>query len=456
VIHAGGATEGLLVSLAAFRSRLADLAGLGWARAGALDLALPAAILIVIWSMFDQLGRQIGGISFGLLWPVLTAVAVVALRIRPFGRRGGWLGSTLVAGVVVSWILYDLLLWGGSGHLYDLNVYLGAAGRWLDGGQPYMTAAVSAWPSNPRYDFLLYPPPLLPVFGLLSRLPEAPVDAAWTIGMVACSYRAYRLLGLSRPMSVAMLAFPPVMIGFESGNIAGLTFLLFAASMRAGGALVVNGLFKAQTGLPALWLLRQRRWRAILAGLAALAVIVVVTLPFVGVDSWRAWWDGLGYRAASQGAVPSMFGYSLARYLPGALFAALCLVLIGVALLLRGRPGLAALGLASIFASPALWPHGFAFALPALLMLESGTAVWLLLGAGAVGSNIWLLFYGGWLAVVAARRLPAGRLHPLVGTDGPWPRPLMRRQTREPGGPRPLGPVSPVAVVKVSAGAEPD
>ena len=30
-------------------------------------------------------------------------------------------------------------------------------------------------------------------------------------------------------MSVAMLAFPPVMIGFESGNIAGLTFLLFAA-----------------------------------------------------------------------------------------------------------------------------------------------------------------------------------------------------------------------------------
>jgi len=151
-----------------------------------------------------------------------------------------------------------------------------------------------------------------------------------------------------------------------------------------------------------------------------------------------------------------MFGYSLARYLPGALFAALCLVLIGVALLLRGRPGLAALGLASIFASPALWPHGFAFALPALLMLESGTAVWLLLGAGAVGSNIWLLFYGGWLAVVAARRLPAGRLHPLVGTDGPWPRPVMRRQRRAPGGPRPLGPVSPVAVVKVSAGAEPD
>jgi hypothetical protein len=250
------------------------------------------------------------------------------------------------------------------------------------------------------------------------------------------------------------------MIGFESGNVAGLTFLLFAASIRAGGALVVNGLFKAQTGLPALWLLRQRRWRAVLAGLAALAVIVVVTLPLVGVDSWRAWWDGLGYRAASQGAVPSMFGYSFARYLPGTLFAALCLVLIGAALLLRGRAGLAALGLASVFASPALWPHGFAFALPALLMLESGTAVWLLLGAGAVGSNIWLLFYGGWLALVAARRLPAGRLHPLAGTDGPWPRPIQRRYARPPGGPSPgeapsPGPGALGPVVKVSTGAGP-
>ena len=446
MIHAGGATEGLLVSLAAFRSHLAWLAGLSWARAGAFDLAVPVAILIVVWAMLEQLGRQIAGIPFGLLWPVVAALGVVALQIRPFGRRAGWLGSTLVAGVIVSWVLYDVLLWGGSSHLYDLNVYLGAAGRWLDGGQPYMSAAVSAWPSNPRNDFLLYPPPLLPVFGLLARLPDAAVAVGWTIGMVACSYRAYRLLGLSRPMSVAMLAFPPVMIGFESGNIAGLTFLLFAASVRAGGTLIVNGLFKAQTGLPALWLIRQRRWRAILVGLAVLVAIVVVTLPLVGLDSWRAWWDGLGHRAASQGVVPSMFGYSFARYLPGALFTAMCLVLVGVALLLRGRAGLAALGLASVFASPALWPHGFVYALPALLMMESGTAVWLLLGAGAVGSNVWLLFYGGWLAVVAARRLPAGRLHPLAGTDGPWPRSVLRQQTTSPGGP----------IVKVSAGGEPD
>ena len=102
-----------------------------------------------------------------------------------------------------------------------------------------------------------------------------------------------------------MLAFPPVAIGFESGNVASLTFLLFAASVRTGGTLVIDLLFKTQTGLPALWLIRERRWRGLLAGVAALTAIVLITLPLVGVDSWRAWMDGLGYRATSQANVPA-------------------------------------------------------------------------------------------------------------------------------------------------------
>jgi hypothetical protein len=446
VINVAGATERLFTRLAAVRGRLADLAGLRWARLGGFDLVVPAAIVLVIWTSLGQLGRSIGGVPFGLLWPVLTAVCVVALRVRPFGRRSGLLGSVLLAGIGVSWVLFDILLWSGTGHLYDLNVYLGSAGRWLDGGLPSMTAPVSSWPSSARNDFFLYPPPLLPFFGLLSRLPEAPVAAGWTLAMVACAYKAYRFLGLSRTVSAVMLAFPPVMIGFESGNIASLTFLLFAAAVRAGGALVVDCLIKVQTGLPALWLIRQRRWRGILAGSAVVGTIVAVTLPMVGLDSWRAWWDGLGYRAASEAAVPSLYGYSYAQMLPGVVFAVVAIALVGLALLPRGRPGLAAMGLASIFASPALWPHGFVFALPAVLMLENGAAVCMLLGAGAFGSNMWLLFYGGWLSVAAARRLPSGLLHPLTGTDGPWPSPLApvrRRATPDP-------------IVKVGAGSPTD
>jgi hypothetical protein len=433
----------LLLLPAAARGLLARIVGLRWARIGGFDLVVPAAIAAVIWTAIPQLGSELAGIPFGVAWIVATAAVVAPLliwsRAQPVASlpaassgptRLPSLGLILVVGIVVSWVLYDIWFWGQTNQLYDLDVYLGSAARWLAGGQPYMTAPVTAWPSSPGSDFFLYPPPLLPVFAALSRLPHGLASAVWVVFLVACAYKSYRILGLRRIWSVALLAFPPMAIGFESGNVASLTFLLFVAGIRAGGPLVVDGLFKTQTGLPALWLIRQRRWRGILAGTAIVAAIALVTLPLVGLHSWQDWWAGLGYRAASQSAVPALYGYSYARELPGWEFAAVSAALVGVALFFRGRRGLAALGLAAIFASPALWPHGFVFALPALLMLENGAAVWLVLGAGAVGPNMWHVFAGAWVAVLAARRLPYGPLHPMAGTDGPWPNPLSLTRIR--------------------------
>ena len=436
-----------MVLVVTARDWLARVAGLRWARVGSLDLVVPAAAGLVVFTAIPQLGRDLWGVPFWLAWIVATAIAAAAAAFLASTGIGGTDRKSrlarpevvLLAGIVASWVLYDLLFWQQPNNLYDLNVYLGSAARWLDGGHPYMTAAVSSWPSGPRNDFFLYPPPLLPVFGLLSRLPDAPVALGFTAAMVACAYKAYRCLGLSRAYSLALLTFPPVMIGFESGNIASLTFLLFAAAVKSGGTLVVDGLFKVQAGVPALWLIRQRRWRGVLAGIVAVLAVALVTLPIVGLDSWRAWWDGLGYRAASQATVPALYGFSYAKLLPGEVYSVLCVAFLGLALLFRGRPGLAALGLVSIFASPALWPHGFVFALPAVLMLESGAAVWMILGAGAFGPNMWLLFMAGWVAVLGARRMPTGRLHPLVGRDGPWPRPTRPRPSRRATSPPPAG-----------------
>jgi hypothetical protein len=430
-------------------------------------------MVLVVWYAVPQLGRDVAGVPFWLAWLIATAAALLVLRAfglmsrattatttaaapattapntTPVSVRTSAAGGTfalrrltilqlaLVAQIAAAWVLYDILLWQPPSHLYDLNVYLGASERWMNGGQAYVTTVLTNWPSTARADFFLYPPPLLPFFALLSQLPAAPVAATWTAFQLACWYRAFRILGLPPSLSLLLLAFPPVMIGLESGNVAGLTFLLFVAAVRAGGWLVVDGIFKVQSGIPVLWLLRQRRWRGLLAGIAAVSAIVLVTLPLVGVDAWRAWWAGLGYRASSQAFVDSLYGYSYAKDLSAPAYVAACGALTVVALAFRGRRGLAALGLASLFASPALWPHGFVFALPAVLMLESGTAVWLVLGAGAFGPNMWLLFGGGWLAVVAARRFPAGRLHPLAGTDGPWPRPI---------GPSPAGRTAPPRV----------
>jgi hypothetical protein len=413
------------------RAWLAEIASLRWARIGPINLAIPVAMAVVVVGFFDQLGRPIAGVPFGVLWILLTAAALSVLRVRsavaPVGRS--WLGLALVVQVVVAWLLFDILLWQQTNHLYDMDVYLASAGRWLSGGQPYMTGPISAWPQSAGQDFFLYPPPLLPIFGLLSRLPNQLVAIGWVGFLLACSYSSFRALGLRPIWSLLLLAFPPVMIGIESGNVASVTFLLFALGYRAGGSLVLDGLFKVQTGLPALWLVRTRRWRGLIVGLVAVAGIALLTLPIVGLDSWRAWLAGLGYRAESQPAVISLFGFSYARYMPGALFVAFAAAFVALALLFSGRRGLAALGLASIFASPSLWPHGFVFALPAVLMFESGTAVWLLLGAAAIGPNVWLLPYFGWVAVIAQRRLPDA-LHPMGGTDGPWPRPGALIQSR--------------------------
>jgi len=423
--------EGLGAFVDGIRGRIAAIVGLKCALVGRLGVAVPVAMAVVAVAFLDEIDRPIGGLPFGFWWIVSTAAILGVLRLRAAGPPAGhsWPGPALVVWVVVGWLLFDLLLWQQTNHLYDFNVYLGTAGRWVAGGQPYMTAPVTAWPATPGQDFFLYPPPLLPVFGLLSKLPNPPVAVAWVAFLVASAYASFRALGLRPLYSLLLLSFPPVMIGFESGNVASVTFLLFALAFRAGGGLVVDGLFKVQSGLAALWLVRTRRWRGLLFGLAAVAVVVLVTLPIVGLDSWRAWLAGLGYRAQSQPAVIELFGFSYARYLPAAAFVALSVAAVAAALLFSGRRGLAALGLASIFASPSLWPHGFVFALPAVLMFESGAVVWVVLGAAAIGAHMWLLFYAGWLAVVAARRLPDA-LHPMAGTDGPWPRPAALRVTR--------------------------
>lgn len=462
--------QGLLAFVAAAQGRLADLASLRWARPGGLNLALPGAMVLVVLYAIPQLGGSVAGAPFWLAWLLATAgvVAVVLAVKRAVPRAhdgvaasgGGMTGSgggaatvtgprapggsgfslrrlttlqlAFVTEVLVVWTLYDIKLWQPAGHLYDLNVYLGASERWMYGGSAYLTSTLTAWPTSPGADYFLYPPPLLPIFAQLSQWPAAPVAAAWTLLQLACWYRAFRLLGLAPSLSVLLLAFPPVMIGVESGNVAGLTFLLFAAAVRTGGALVLDTIFKVQSGIPVLWLLRERRWRGLVVGAVVVAAIILSTLPLVGLEAWRQWWAGLGYRASLQAAAEALYGYSYAKVLSGPVYVAACVAVTAVALLFRDRRGLAALGLASVFASPALWPHGFVFALPAVLMLESGTAVWLILGAGAFGPNMWLLFGAGWLAVVAARRFPAGRLHPLAGTDGPWPRLIGPRPTRPP------------------------
>ena len=459
---------------------LATALSLRWASLGAHQLAPLIAGVVVLWQWHDAMATPDVGASLGVWAVSLTLAALLGRELAVWttgsaGRRKSWIGPTsavavvaiagafaaagyafgdargilavsaaaavafsvgvalglakvrltrpefvLLFGVLALWIALDATYLSRQTHLYDMQVYLGSAARWLSGGSPYLTEPLTRLPAHAADDYFLYPPPLLPIFGLLSKLPSAVVAVAWVSLLVGSAVAAFRVIGLSWAWCLALILFPPLVKGVESGNIVNLTFLLFVVGAKRGETLVVNGLFKAQSGLPALWLLRERRWRAVAGGVSALVIVAIVTLPLVGFGAWRAWLDGLGYRAISQTQVPILFGVSLAEDLPGWAFVLLSAVAVSAALLLlRGRRSLAGLGLAAIVASPSLWLHGFVFAIPAVLDLESSALVWAVLGVAGFAYGAWWMIVIGALALLAAQQpRPDDALHPLAGTTG--------------------------------------
>ncbi len=395
-------------------------------RQGIVALAIAAVVgIVAVFLVFRGLHRS--RLAVELLFAAGTAA--MALGGAYLGRR--WpnapiAGLLLIGEVAAIWALHDAAYWAIAHHFYDLHVYL-AAGVHERLGQPvYLPAPLTALPSSAATDFFLYPPPLIPVMVVASHVSADIVGPLFAVLMAACAVLGFRLLGLSWAWSVLLLAFPPLNKGMESGNVANLTFLLYVAAFRYGAAVAIGSLFKVQNVIPAAWLVRERRWRDIAVGVGVLVIAAAVTLPFVGLGAWGDWIAGLGYRQQSQVNVPILYGLSPALILPPVLFAGVAVALVLVALAFRGRRGLAGLGLASIVASPSLWPHGFVMALPALLALPMSPLVWLALGLGAGGAiGLWLMAALAAAAILLRSwdetSIPRDALHPLGGTRGPWP-----------------------------------
>jgi hypothetical protein len=336
----------------------------------------------------------------------------------------------LAAMAIVASLLFDATFFEGAAFR-DLGIYL-KAGLHFRLGQPvYLDGLVTALPADPTSYPYLYPPPTLPFAALLSLLPRWLVTLGWEAGLLAGALAGLRLLGLGWGWCAVLLAWPPFAQGLYVGNVSILVFLLFAAGPWIGSGLLVGGLFKPQGAIAGLWLVRERRWRAIAIGLLILVGLAVVTLPLTGLDQWPAWLDGLAWFSRSQPFVPRTFyGLALEEYLPWVVALVAAVVVFGLALLGRGRAGLARLGVATVVGSPSLYAHGFTVALPALLELRA-LAFWTAIALTSVSGG--LTWFGALAIVVAAWFLPILRrstelvpgaedqLHPLAGQVGPWP-----------------------------------
>jgi hypothetical protein len=352
-------------------------------------------------------------------------MAATALAVR----RG--LSPTEVMAIqVLAAVLFSDYQNSTGGALRDLHLYLNAGAQFIHNHAVYTTAVLHTYPRGGLEHLpFLYAPPTLPLLGLMSELPRGIADAVWVAGSLAAVLVSLRAFGLAWRWALLALLWTPIEQGLFTGNVAIPSLLVLGAAMRSGGVLFLGPLLKPQNGILSLWLIRERAWGSLAAGLVALAVLVAATLPLTGIDMWRDWFAGLAAYQQSQQNLHGLYGVGLGRYLPTAAFVAIAALVLLAALWHRGREGLARLGLASVVASPSLWSHGFVFAIPAFLRLR---AEWLWLVAG-------LTTVGGW---------PGPQLALVIGVAAWFVKRLARPEDEPPDGPRSRPPLHPLGAAR--------
>ncbi|HET7028112.1 MAG TPA: glycosyltransferase family 87 protein [Candidatus Limnocylindrales bacterium] len=332
--------------------------------------------------------------------------------------------AVLAVAAVVGMILTDATIFP-SQPFRDLGIYVKAGRHFIDGARVYSDTLLTAVPPD-RTDYpYLYPPFTLPFAALLAALPYDVVKVLWTSGCVAAALAAFALIGIRRRWWIPLLLWPPVFQGLYVGNVAVPAALLFAAGPWFGGGLIVAAGFKVYAGLAGVWLVRERRWRAIVVGVGVLAGLTVLTFPLTGLERWMEWLTGLLRFRDSQALLPDyLYGTSLPRYLPWIVAIVIAVAFVAASWLARRTEGLARFGVATIVASPSLYAHGFIVALPAIATLRLRWA-WLAVAIMSVSPGVswWLaiaLVAASWFALALRRpslHLPV-ETSPAVGGEG--------------------------------------
>ena len=401
----------------------------GWV----LAAGLAGWLLLASRSNWISIGS---GADYWLFLGVVLAALAAAFAALRLLRGRTWRPNPVEAMAVMAvsaMVVTDL----GMAYqpLRDLAVYIKAGHHFIAGLPVYMHTALTARPEDlTNYPFL-YPPLTLPVFGALAQLPPAVAQAVWVAGSVALVLLAFRTFGIERRWLPFLILWPPLFQGLWVGNVAVPALAILALAPRFGAGLILGAVFKSYTGIAALWLVRERRWRGVALGVAATLLLAAITLPLVGTHLWNEWIDGLRTYQTSQQNVPSLYGFGLLKFIPVWAFLALAAAAIVAALRTSGpqseRESLARFGVATIVASPSLWGHGLLAAVPSMLTLR---APWLWLAIGITstpdGLQWWLavaLLAVSWAMPELGRRsLKASQidretLHPLGAEIEPWP-----------------------------------
>ena len=192
---------------------------------------------------------------------------------------------------------------GGDAFAYDFEAYFAAARRILDGEPLYLPGTTEAYRAGEYEGLYLYPPPVAVAFLPLALLDPETAATAWFVALLVMLAGGCALMPVSRAARLTTFGLATfsyaVLSDLNLGNVSIATFALTALAWRqadrpvASVAHVALGLLRLPFGAFGIMWLFQGRWRMIVLTIGAGVVIVAISLPIVGVDTYREYFTTL-------------------------------------------------------------------------------------------------------------------------------------------------------------------
>ncbi len=225
---------------------------------------------------------------------------------RPIGvgqasvdRRAGY-GRLIAFMLALLGLLLLLLVMDGytqsRGWGFDAEAYLAAAQRLARGDPIYQQYSIDM-PYRPGpYGLYLYAPPFAVATLPFTALSVPSAEVVWYLLRVvmlvfACAAMPVRPTIKCLVFAVAAIS-SPVLIDMNLGNVSVLVTCILAFVWRGldrplgSIALAIDICVRPTLGLLLVWYATRRRWRPILWTLIAGVVIVLLTLPFAGIQGY--------------------------------------------------------------------------------------------------------------------------------------------------------------------------
>lgn len=298
-----------------------------------------------------------------------------------------------IAALAVVWLLVALdRLVPSRGWGFDLEAYLAAAQRLARGGSIYQAYSLEGKFRPGPYGLYLYAPPFAVATLPFDAVSVPTAKIVWylirvALLAVACGCMPVRPTVRCLVFAVATVSWP-VLVDMNLGNVSVFVTALLAFVWRGldrpmgSITLAIAMSVRSTLGLVLIWYLLRRQWWPAIWTIAAGIVIILLSLPFVGIQGYADFVTVLRNVDEVTGQFNNLdLGSTVARLGGGALGASIALYsgyILGVGAMLwslrydRETSFMVTVG-ATLLMAPLLWDHYLsALILPAAFLAHRG------------------------------------------------------------------------------------